>query len=263
MLSLDIINAFTIRATDSNNLTTTETLGKLLDLDLATTEYSLNGNVNLVEGTDESDTDLDLSASTESLLIYGYNGDDVITGGQNNDVIYGGSGNDTINGNNGNDLIYGGLGNDVMNGGAGSNLLNGGAGADTFGSTTGAQDTVFYDLQTNDATGGHGLDQWNNFKVGNTNFDVDADLIDLSELISDSFDAAQAQSLLENDATAYFTYMAKFIQLEQVPDGDTVNTIVKIDRDGDSNGASFTPLVTLNGVSTNLEELLQGGQILY
>ena len=263
LLSLDIINAFTIRATDSNNLTTTETLGKLLDLDLATTEYSLNGNVTLVEGTDESDTDFNQSLVIEPLLIYGYNGDDVITGGQNNDIIYGGSGNDTINGNNGNDLIYGGLGNDVMNGGAGSNLLNGGAGADSFISTTGAQDTVFYDLQTNDATGGHGLDQWNNFKVGNTTFDVDADLIDLSELISDSFDAAQAQSLLENDATAYFTYMAKFIQLEQVPDGSTTDTLVKIDRDGDGTAFSSTSLVNLNGVSTNLEELLQGGQILY
>ena len=109
----------------------------------------------------------------------------------------------------------------------------------------------------------HGTDQWNNFKVGNTAFDLDADIIDLSELISDSFDSVQAQSLLENDATAYFTYMAKFIQLEQVPDGSTTDTLVKIDRDGDGTAFSSTSLVNLNGVSTNLEELLQGGQILY
>ncbi|UDM37519.1 Ig-like domain-containing protein [Acinetobacter haemolyticus] len=263
LLSLDIINAFTISATDSNNLTTTETLGKLLDLDLATTEYRLNENVTLVEGTDESDTDFNQSLLTEPLLIYGYNGDDVITGGQNNDVIYGGNGNDTINGGSGNDLIYGGLGNDVINGGTGLNLLNGGAGADTFVSTSGAQDTVIYDLQANDATGGHGSDQWNNFKVGNTAFDVDADMIDLSELLAGSFDEDYAQSLLENDASGYFSYMAKFIQLEQVLDGSTTDTLVKIDRDGDGATFTSTSLINLNGVSTNLEELLQGGQILY
>jgi hypothetical protein len=126
---------------------------------------------------------------------------------------------------------------------------------------------VIYDLQANDATGGHGQDTWNGFKVANVAFDTDADMLDLSELIADSFDEAHAQSLLENDATAYFSYMAQFIQLEQVADGSTINTLVKVDRDGSGDGSgeafSATSLVTLTGVATHLEQLLQNGQILY
>ncbi|WP_286429586.1 Ig-like domain-containing protein [Acinetobacter towneri] len=263
LLSLDVINTMQIRATDSHDLTTTETMGKLLDLDLATTSYRLNGDVNLVEGTDESDTNLDQSAASGSVLIYGYNGDDTITGSAYNDVIYGGIGNDVIHGGAGNDLIYGGAGDDTIHGGSGLNILNGGAGADTFVSTSGAQDVVIYDLQANDATGGHGQDTWNGFKVANVAFDTDADMLDLSELIADSFDEAHAQSLLENDATAYFSYMAQFIQLEQVADGSTINTLVKVDRDGSGEAFSATSLVTLTGVATDLEQLLQNGQILY
>ncbi|WP_168397836.1 Ig-like domain-containing protein [Acinetobacter indicus] len=263
LLSLDVINTMQTRATDSHDLTTTETMGKLLDLDLATTSYRLNGDVNLVEGTDESDTNLDQSAASGSVLIYGYNGDDTITGSAYNDVIYGGIGNDVIHGGAGNDLIYGGAGDDTIHGGSGLNILNGGAGADTFVSTSGAQDVVIYDLQANDATGGHGQDTWNGFKVANVAFDTDADMLDLSELIADSFDEAHAQSLLENDATAYFSYMAQFIQLEQVADGSTINTLVKVDRDGSGEAFSATSLVTLTGVATDLEQLLQNGQILY
>ncbi|WP_213032658.1 Ig-like domain-containing protein [Acinetobacter indicus] len=263
LLSLDVINTMQIRATDSHDLTTTETMGKLLDLDLATTSYRLNSDVNLVEGTDESDTNLDQSAASGSVLIYGYNGDDTITGSAYNDVIYGGIGNDVIHGGAGNDLIYGGAGDDTIHGGSGLNILNGGAGADTFVSTSGAQDVVIYDLQANDATGGHGQDTWNGFKVANVAFDTDADMLDLSELIADSFDEAHAQSLLENDATAYFSYMAQFIQLEQVADGSTINTLVKVDRDGSGEAFSATSLVTLTGVATDLEQLLQNGQILY
>ncbi|WP_216075322.1 Ig-like domain-containing protein [Acinetobacter indicus] len=263
LLSLDVINTMQIRATDSHDLTTTETMGKLLDLDLATTSYRLNGDVNLVEGTDESDTNLDQSAASGSVLIYGYNGEDTITGSAYNDVIYGGIGNDVIHGGAGNDLIYGGAGDDTIHGGSGLNILNGGAGADTFVSTSGAQDVVIYDLQANDATGGHGQDTWNGFKVANVAFDTDADMLDLSELIADSFDEAHAQSLLENDATAYFSYMAQFIQLEQVADGSTINTLVKVDRDGSGEAFSATSLVTLTGVATDLEQLLQNGQILY
>ena len=111
----------------------------------------------------------------------------------------------------------------------------------------------------------HPDDDWGDSDDVSTNvaFDTDADMLDLSELIADSFDEAHAQSLLENDATAYFSYMAQFIQLEQVADSSTINTLVKVDRDGSGEAFSATSLVTLTGVATDLEQLLQNGQILY
>ncbi|MBN3942019.1 MAG: hypothetical protein V7L21_18280 [Nostoc sp.] len=85
---------------------------------------------------------------SDSLLAFGYEGNDTIygntndddlNGGNDNDYLNGWSGNDKLYGDNGNDTLYGYSGNDTLHGsystGYNSNeydVLNGGSGYDTF-----------------------------------------------------------------------------------------------------------------------------------
>lgn len=64
-------------------------------------------------------------------LILGYEGDDVIRGGNSNDCIYGGAGNDRILGIGGDDTIYGGPGDDFILGNSGADTITGGEDYDT------------------------------------------------------------------------------------------------------------------------------------
>lgn len=74
-----------------------------------------------VEGSWGNDT-LIGSASIESIF-YGFEGDDLLQGGNRNDLLLGGNGNDTILGLGGNDTISGDVGDDLLDAGAGTNLL--------------------------------------------------------------------------------------------------------------------------------------------
>ena len=85
---------------------------------------------------------IDASKLTSSIIIYGNDNDNSITGSSKADVIYGGEGKDILNGGSGNDELYGEDGNDKLNGGNGNDTLEGGAGADTL--TGGAGKDVFY-----------------------------------------------------------------------------------------------------------------------
>uniref|UniRef100_UPI001C555F04 Ig-like domain-containing protein n=1 Tax=Acinetobacter sp. YH16038 TaxID=2601183 RepID=UPI001C555F04 len=277
LLSLDVLNAMTITATDSQNVSTSQSLGKLVDLSLITGN-SLNGAVNLVEGNDAPTETINRSTEIKDLLIYGYDGEDIISSGSGNDVIYGGEGMDTIkggsgddylNGGAGNDTLYGDIGNDVLVGGAGNdflyggtgnNIFNGGEGRDTFISTVGGgRDTAIYDvLNAADATGGHDQDLWKNFAKGDVNTSADADVIDISALLADQKSEGGSIDL------------AKFVSVE-VKDG---HTIISIDRDGETvvddsgkaisgNQYAMTELLTLNNVETTLADLLKNNQIIY
>lgn len=69
--------------------------------------------------------------------VYGYSGDDRITGSTKDDYIDGGYSTLSINGlehfpNSGNDTLIGGEGDDILIGGDGKNTLTGGPGKDTF-----------------------------------------------------------------------------------------------------------------------------------
>lgn len=86
-------------------------------------------------GTDGSDI---ISGGIHNDIIYGKGGDDILKGGSGNDTIYGGDGNDTISlesgfhqvayGDNGDDVIRGGGTNDTLYGGYGADYLNGNGG---------------------------------------------------------------------------------------------------------------------------------------
>lgn len=73
--------------------------------------------------------------------LYGFGGDDTLTGTKNADWLYGGNGNDALHGADGNDQIWGGAGddklfgdagNDFLYAGSGNDQLPGGSGRDTF-----------------------------------------------------------------------------------------------------------------------------------
>jgi Ca2+-binding RTX toxin-like protein len=63
-------------------------------------------------------------------ILSGGNGDDALFGGDDNDKLYGGNDDDTLEGENGNDLLKGENGNDLLRGGQGSDTLRGGDGND-------------------------------------------------------------------------------------------------------------------------------------
>ena len=156
-LSLSLLSNLTITATDSRNISKSYTNGQLLDVGLL--GDLIKGDVNPVKEGSAAADNLDFSASTTNVHLYGLNGNDTLKGGNGNDIIRGGAGNDTING---------GAGNDYINGGAGNDIITGGAGADT----------VVFDLLNNaDATGGNGVDTWTDFSV------LQGDLIDVSALL--------------------------------------------------------------------------------
>lgn len=82
--------------------------------------------------------------ATGAVALYGFGGDDVLTGSTGSDVIYGGEGNDTLNGQDGNDVLEGGAGNDVLDGGRGADTLRGGAGDDILGGAADGADAGRY-----------------------------------------------------------------------------------------------------------------------
>ncbi|WP_177208384.1 calcium-binding protein [Tropicimonas isoalkanivorans] len=72
--------------------------------------------------------------------LFGYGGDDHLSGNSGDNRIFGGTGSDEAYGNQGDDIlfgqrgadeIYGGYGNDTIIGGCGDDIIDGGAGADT------------------------------------------------------------------------------------------------------------------------------------
>lgn len=70
-------------------------------------------------------------------LVFGTQGDDVISGGAGNDVLFGGDGADLVASMTGNGELYGGEGNDRLFAGIGSSLLDGGSGDDILVGGTG------------------------------------------------------------------------------------------------------------------------------
>src|SRR5690606_22648548 len=84
-------------------------------------------------------SNLNQSAATQSVQIYGLDGDDTITGSDYADIIRGGEGDDTINGGAGNDIIIGGKGDDTLTGGLGRDVFRWEAGDQ---GTTPATDTI-------------------------------------------------------------------------------------------------------------------------
>jgi uncharacterized repeat protein (TIGR02059 family) len=98
-----------------------------------------------------------MQAAASGSMLYGWGGNDTLSGGASRDRLYGSSGDDRLYGNGGNDRLYGGTGKDRLEGGigrdyltgeSGNDVLKGGDGHDTINGGSG--DDVIY--------GGRGAD---------------------------------------------------------------------------------------------------------
>ncbi|ESK50169.1 hypothetical protein P255_02667 [Acinetobacter brisouii CIP 110357] len=153
---------------------------------------------------------------------------------------------DHLMGNSENNFIYGGAGNDILDGGAGNDTLNGGSGNDILNGGTG-YDTLIYQLLLNsDALGGNGSDTSSDFIVGNTATNLNADKIDIGDLLVNYTGDYNSASL------------EPFIKT--IVSGN--NTQLYIDRDGGDTLYNSTLLLTLNNVNTNLNDLINNQQII-
>ncbi|MEO0681871.1 MAG: calcium-binding protein [Pseudomonadota bacterium] len=95
--------------------------------------------------------------SSQSNILDGKGGNDVLSGGRKNDILKGGGGDDRLNGFAGADELDGGRGDDVIRAGAGSDVIAGGKGRDElFGQ--GGDDRVFGGAGVDVLGGGKGDD---------------------------------------------------------------------------------------------------------
>ena len=78
------------------------------------------------------DSLISFAGSANNAMIYGWNGNDTITGGLGSDWLAGDGGNDIVSGGDGDDDLFGGGDNDSLTGGAGNDMLRGNAGSDTL-----------------------------------------------------------------------------------------------------------------------------------
>ncbi|MDC4652943.1 biofilm-associated Ig-like repeat protein Blp1 [Acinetobacter baumannii] len=132
----------------------------------------------------------------------------------------------------------------LLTGNSGNNILNGREGNDTYITNEGTDTILFQLLNSQDATGGNGHDTVLDFTLGDIRTNLQADKIDLSELLID----------YSKDVSA----LAKFITVEQ----DAGNTTISLDRDSEGTMFNSVSLLTLNQVNTTLDELLNNQQII-
>ena len=231
ILQLDVLQKLTVTVTDEYGSSNTSDLASLLGAEVLD---NLLAGQTIYEGVDKNvnalvDDTLDQSQATQSVRLYGHDGNDVLMGGQGNDVIRGGNGNDTLNGGAGDDYLVGGAGNDGITGGAGT-------------------DIVFFELlNAEDATGGNGVDTWNDFHVGDTATDAEADVVDVRELLGDEVTADNID---------------QYLSVEQDAEG---NVTLNIDRDGQADSFQSTALIHLGqqAADLSLQQLLENNQIIF
>jgi hypothetical protein len=156
--------------------------------------------------------------------------------------------------------IRGGSGNDAFTGSSANNIFEGRAGNDTYNLTSGGYDILEYKVVTSGvADGGNGSDTVIGFTVDNILTNNNADIIDLTDLLSGY--TGNAHVYFDVTASAYVVDQASMnaglSQYVNVVSG--TNTQIQVDATG--NGA-WTTVATLNGVNTTLADLLANHQLL-
>ncbi len=100
-----------------------------------------NYQINTLQFSDASTISLDPASITSTVYstgtdgndsLYGFAGNDSLSGGGGNDYLYGNAGNDTLRGGTGADTLLGNDGNDLLDGGTGIDTMTGGLGDDTY-----------------------------------------------------------------------------------------------------------------------------------
>ena len=224
LLTTNVLNSVSLTAIDSQGESASASGDRLVDVNLL--DQFSNGQEYIFEGNTVANL-LDHSTKTESVRLYGYDGDDTLIGGS------------------GHDLLRGGDGNDILNGGAGKDLLIGGSGNDTLTGGTGADTALFELLDNLDTRGGNGTDTWTDFTLGNVNTNTEADKINIASLL----DGHQTEANLGDYLSVSF---------------NGTDTVIRIDRDGGATAfAGKVDLLILKNVDTNLQDLLNNDQIIF
>lgn len=220
LLDISLLGTLEVSATDSNDLTTKADKGSLLNLGVL--PGLLDGGSGYVHYGDATGNNLDFSSTMTNQRLYGFDGDDNLKGGSGNDILRGGKGNDTLTG------------------GAGNDYLNGGAGSDT---------AIYTLLNAADKTGGNGMDTWEDFHVGNTLTDAEADKINISALLV-------GQNVTAINISDYVS--VKYDAMNKL-------AIVSLDMDGDKTTFNSNPLLVLTNQNTSftLDDLIQNKQLLF
>jgi len=141
--------------------------------------------------------------------------------------------------------VSGGNGHDTFIGNGHDNVFNGRGGDDSFYLSVGGQDTLVYEMiDTADDTGGNGHDTVHGFTVGDILLNMNADRLDLSELL-------QGYQAGVSDLT-------DFVSVRH--EGN--NTVLSVDIDGAASGHDFADMITFTNVHFDLATLINNQQII-
>ncbi len=156
-------------------------------------------------------------------------GIDKIQAGAGDDIIVSGGGNDTIDAGAGDDSVNAGMGNDNITAGAGTDSLIGGGGHDTF---------LYRSLS--DALLGH--DTISDFSTANPAMAGEGDALKLNGLVNDFDGMFGKATLAKLVASGHLSFS-----------GDSENTVLSFDSNGDAAGGHVGVLVNLTGVAFTTE----------
>ncbi len=279
---------------DGDNMTTTDTYSIEYDPHIERLYYSQTENIYQTFISTDNGTKASafkatighqnvVSDGTDNFnFIQGSKGDDELRGGNAHDTIVGDDGDDTIIGGDGNDFIIGGSGNDTLTGDGGNNATPGNA-------TPGGRDTFIYD----NTDAGH--DTITDFQLGVDTINL-VDLLDFStldiDLIQKEINLIRSREYLsdfeiglmrgkidladlaylrddemethkENYVFPQTNYLERFIKIEDNVAGDSVNSVIYIDANGDGSGIDVSiTLTNLGGGGVDLFEMLNNGSMM-
>ncbi|MFT8451556.1 MAG: Ig-like domain-containing protein [Zymomonas mobilis] len=140
--------------------------------------------------------------------------------------------------------------------------FEGGGGNDTFNLAKGGHDTLMYKLLDNsDNTGGNGSDTVNDFHLGNTVNNPDADIINIKDLLADYqgtanvfYDVTENKFVMDKASSGLDQFVSTSVH--------NGNTTISVDRDGANGNHQMTALVTLDNTQTDLATLIGNHQLI-
>jgi hypothetical protein len=156
--------------------------------------------------------------------------------------------------------LLGGSGNDVFTDGSGNDLFAARGGNDMINLAHGGQNTLLYQLISDDRTGGNGTDEVNGFSVGSAGAAGGGDQIDLRQLLIGYKGDSDGAAHYNGNGVAVMDAGETIGKYLSVTNSDG-NTTISIDRDGSGSQFAATPLITLNNTTTDLETLLAHHQL--
>ncbi|MDW9652891.1 type I secretion C-terminal target domain-containing protein [Sinorhizobium meliloti] len=149
---------------------------------------------------------------------------------------------------------------DTMTDNGADNRFDGRGGNDHFILSGGGRDTILYSLLDGaDPAGGNGRDAVSDFTVGDVATNTNADVLDLSALLSGY--SGTAGVYVDSGGSYKLDAASSGLRAYLSTEVASGNTAISIDRDGSGTTFSPTIVVTLQNVTTDLETLLANQQI--